>query len=318
MAKQIYLFYGDEDLLIQERINELKKKISDPELNLEQISAEKPDLNALLAAIQTPSMLFGDKLIIIKQADLRDEAWVALGPALGNLAPGLTVVFWPAAVDKRSKFFKLLDQIGETCEFRTFADWEQEAVAAWIVQRFKAVGKNCERQAAFRLQEICGNNLLKLSNEIAKIETYLGERKTVGRDAVEALASAGQLSVFTLSEAVADRDLPTALSAFRTLLRDKEEPVALLGMLVNRWRLMLLGKTEKNPSKVVQTLGGSPYYLKKCFAQSAKFNRPELEHGLELILDTDLRIKSGEPAAPLFELLLTALCFPSKMELTHG
>jgi DNA polymerase-3 subunit delta len=318
LAKQIYCFYGDEELLIEERVNEFKKKVNDPELNIEIINADKPDFTTILAALQTPPLLFGDKLLIIKGADFKNEGWQQIEPALENLEAGLIVLFLPSAVDKRSRFFKTVDRLGETCEFRTFADWEQEAVAAWIIQRFKNEEKNCERQAAFRLQEICGNNLLKLSNEIAKIVTYLGEKKQVSCETIEALASAGQISIFALAEAVGERDLPAALAAFKLLLRDKEEPVVMLGMIINRWRLMLLGKTEKNQSKVVQSLGGSPYYIKRCFAQSVKFNKPELERGLELILATDLKIKSGEPAAPLFEVLLTTLCLPGKMELVNG
>jgi DNA polymerase III subunit delta len=308
LTKQIYLFYGDEELLIQERINELKKKISDPELNLEQISAEKPDIDGLIASLQTPSLLFGDKLLIIKQANLRDEAWEKIMPVLSTLAAGLTVVFWPAAVDKRSKVFKLLDKLGETCEFRTFADWEQEQVAAWIVQRVKAAGKQCERQAAMKLQEVCGNNLLKLSTEIAKLVTYLGERKQVTLADIEALASPGQISLFALSEAVAARDLPWALTALRALLRDKVELVPLLTMLANRLRLMLIAKSEKNPSRVAQEMGASPYYVKKCFNEAGKFTQAELEQALELILETDLKIKSGEQAAPLVEVLLATIC----------
>ena len=308
MAKQIYLFYGDEELLIQERVNELKKGISDPELNLEQISAEKPDIDGLIAALQTPSLLFGDKLLIIKQANLKDEAWEKVLPALETMAGGLTVVFWAAAVDRRSKVFKLLDKLGETCEFRTFADWEQEQVAAWIVQRTKAAGKNCERQAALKLQEVCGNNLMKLSSEINKLVTYLGERKQVTLADIDALASPGVISIFALSEAAAARDLPRALTALRALLRDKVELVPLLGMLANRVRLMLLAKSEKNPSRAAQELGASPYYVKKCFSEAAKFNQAELERALELILETDLQIKSGDPAAPLVELLLATIC----------
>lgn len=308
MANQVFLFYGDEDLLIKERINQLKLQINDPSLNLEQLDCAEPDLEKIVAALQTQPLLFGSKLLIIKNADLRAKEWGPVLPALKNIPSGTTVVIWAVAVDKRSKIFKQIDDIGEVYEFRSFAEWEQDRVVAWIRQRTKAEGKEIDQAAAISLQEICGNGLMKLSSEIEKLITYIGGRQMITTADVEALASPGQISVFVLSDAIARKDLVKSLSAWRTLQRNRFELFPILAMLANRYRIMLLGKTVKDPMKIAQTLKTSPYYVKKCLSSAARFTQAELKNNLELMLEADLKLKSGGQQLPTFELLLTSLC----------
>ena len=51
MADRLYLFFGEEDFLIQERVEELKKHIANPSLNIEQIDGEEPDKEKIISII---------------------------------------------------------------------------------------------------------------------------------------------------------------------------------------------------------------------------------------------------------------------------
>lgn len=308
MANQVFLYFGDEELLIKEKINELKRGITDPSLNIEQIDGGEPDLERIISALQTQPLLIGSKLLIINNVDLRLKEWDHVLPALEIVPAGTTVVFHALAVDRRSKIFKLIDRIGEAYEFKSFAAWEQDQVICWISRRVKSAGKEIDHLAAVSLQEICGNSLMKLSSEIDKLITYIGDRRQITKDDVECLASPGQISVFALSDAVADKDLKRSLSAFRALQKNKIDLFPILSMLANRYRIMLMGKEMKDPMKIAQTLKASPYYVRKCLRNAGSFTREELKKNLELLLETDLKLKSGEQQLPTFELLLTSLC----------
>jgi DNA polymerase-3 subunit delta len=308
LANQVYLFYGEEELLIREKISELKKQVADSSMNLEQIDAEGANLEEIVSALQTQPLLFGEKLTIIKNADLKLELWDAVLPALDSIPATTTVVFWASAVSKRSKIFKRIDAIGEVYEFKPFADWEQDKVAYWVMQRVKSGGKIISRDVALRLIEICGNNLSKLSSEIEKIITYIGDNKQIGLKDVEALASPGQLSIFSLSDAVADKDLKTGLATFNLLQKNKVEFFSVLSLLANRYRIMLMAKSERDPMKISKVLKANPYYVKKCLRREAAFSEKELIRNLGLILEADLSLKSGQSRSSVFELLLTSLC----------
>lgn len=312
LAKQILLFYGDEEFLIQEKVNDLKRKVSNPDLNVEQLDAESIGVENIVNALQTAPLLLGERLLIIKNLDLKQKVWEALIPSLESLAMGTTVIFWASSMDKRSKFFKAINKLGDVYEFRAFADWEQEQVVAWIIKIAKALGKSFERSAAAQLQEVCGNNLRKLDSEINKIVTYVGERKTIKSEDVLLLASPGEKSVFILSDALTRKDLPAALSALRVLHNNKVDFFQLLGLLATNYRTMLQIKTFPKPNSqartIAQAIGASPYFVKKCQANAVKFSKEELKNNLELLLKADLSLKSGYSQLATFELLIANLC----------
>ena len=312
MSDRIFLFYGEEDFLIRERVEEFKKRIADPSFNLEQIDAEEPDQERIVSALQTNPLLGGEKLVVIRHADLKKEGWEALMPALKSVPPGITIIIWAASVDRRSKIYKLIDEIGEVCEFKPFADWEQDQVVSWIRKRVQALGKEIDPPSALSLQEICGSSLGKLSSEIEKMVTFIGERRALQQEDVRALASPGEINSFALSDAVANKDLAGALSSFRVLYRNKSDLFQILSLLATQYRTMLQIKTLsgrlRDPRQIAQTLGASPYFVRKCLDKSKLFQEKELYRDLELILEADLKLKSGEAQLSVFELLLVSLC----------
>lgn len=312
MASKIFLFFGEEDFLIKEKVEGFRKKIANPSLNIEQIDGEEPDRERIVSALQTNPLLGGEKLVIIKHADFRMEEWGALMPILTTVPSSITLIFWASSVDKRSKLYKLIDQIGEVYEFKPFADWEQDQVIAWITQRAKSLGKEISRPAATRLQEICGNHLTKLASEIEKLITFVGDKHSISEEDIAALASPGEINSFALSDAVATKNLEKALSVFRILYKNKGDLFQILSLLATQYRTMLqindLSEYRNDAKKIAQTLRASPYFVRKCMEKARHFNAEELKKNLELLLEADLKLKSGESQLSTFELLLVSLC----------
>ena len=304
MSNQIYLFYGDEDLLLQNKVRQLSAGAS----NVEQIDANASSLEVIVSALQTQQLFCNDKLLIINDLDLKTNIWDELAPVLQAVPVGITVILCASFLSKRSKIYKLVEKIGEVCEFKSFAPWEQDQVVSWIVRQAKSLGKEIDRVAAITMQDICGSNLRKLGSEIDKLITYVGERKTISQEDVGKLASPGEISVFALSDAVANKELKNALAAFRLLYRNQVAYFQVLSLLANQFRIMLLLKSEKNTIKIAQVLGTKPYFVNKCQRSAARYSEAELRRNLELLLEADLKLKSGEQQLSTFEILLTSLC----------
>ncbi|MFH1541750.1 MAG: DNA polymerase III subunit delta [bacterium] len=311
MANQIYLFYGDERFLIKQKIAELRSKISDTSLNYEQIDGSNIDnLNQLINSLQTQTLLMGNNLILVNDLDLKEKDWEKLCPALESMTPGTTVVFWVTAMNKRSRLYKTVDKLGEVTEFKSFADWEQDQVISWIERTTKKNKREIETAAARLLQEICGNNLTKLSSEIDKLITYIGDKLSITEDDVVALASPGEINVFALTDALTAKNLTRALTVWQTLSRNRVDYFPLLGLIANQYRIMLMSKAETNQTVIAQVLKTSPFYVRKLSEKARRFSVQELKACLENILETDLKMKTGEQSAANFELLLTSLCQP--------
>ena len=306
--KNIFLFYGEEDFLIDEKVGALKSRIDNPALNVEALDGENLSLPSLSAALQTAPMFGGEKLVIVNGLEVTPENQEGLMALLKNIPAGLQVVFRAASIDKRSKFYKLINAQGEAVEFKTFAPWEEAELGAWIENRVRGGGKKIGPAAAQLLQEICGSNLRLLTAEIEKLITFVGERGEIREEDVAVLASPGEISAFALLDALREKDLKQALSLFQVLLKNKEDLFQLLGLLATQYRLMLQIKSLPNREEGARALKGSPYFIKKCAANIGRFTADELKDDLEYLLKANLQLKTGEQQAIIFELLLASLC----------
>ena len=297
----VYLFYGEEDFLIAEKIKTIKAKHSNHDI----LDGESLTLESLSDAICGYSLFGGEKIVIVRDLEVEEEIQDQLLSLLKNVPPQTTVVFHLPEVDKRSKFFKWVDAHGETEEFKTFAPWDQRGPQSWIRSRVTAGGKMISSGAERLLYEICGNNLRSLTGEIEKLITYIGDRKEIGEDDVAALASPGEINSFTLLEALREKNLQKSLIMFQSLIKNGEDFFHLLSMLVSQYRLMLQIKDPKSPNGRIK---GSPYFVRKCSENVDRFTLEELKKNMGALLETNLKLKTGQQQSVVFELLITSLC----------
>jgi len=308
----VWLFYGEEEFLIEEKIKEFKRRIVNPELNIEYLDGDELTLEAFSSAVASQSLLGGDKLVIVSDPKLPPETQAGFLSLLGGVGGDCTVIFKADSVDKRTKFYKLINDRGESVEFRSFAPWEQPALAAWLKARAAAEKKQLSEAAARLLPAICGTSLRVLAGEITKLATYVGDKTTIDEDDVLAAAAAGEMSGFALLDALRAKDLPTALIIFQQLLKFGEELLPLLILLATQYRLLLQIKAapgrERDPNRLARLIGGSPYFIKKSLDHIDDFSLAELKDALKKILQANLEMKSSRPPLIVMELLIAALC----------
>lgn len=302
MSSQIYLFFGDEDFIIDQKIKEIKKRITNPSMNVEQLDGDEDNYAKIVSALATQPFFGGEKLIVIENIDLKLKVWAGLIDSLKVVSPETIVVFKADSVSKATKIYKYIDEVGDVYEVRAFADWEQDQVISWITREVKDQGKSIGHQAAVDLQETCGNSLRKLNSEIEKLITYIGDRNNITSEDVFALASPGLVNSFALSDALGEKDLKRTLETYQTLYKNRVPIFPLLSLLASQYRTMLqitLGD---------KTIRANPYFIRKCREKAKRFSRDELSRNLELLLETGLKLKSGESQLSTVELLFASLC----------
>ena len=313
MKKSLYLFYGEEDFLIEERIKELKSRFSGSSLNIENVDSSDFSPESLAASLQTMPLLGGEKLVIIRGFDFDKEQAKLMLEALKNITEGTMVVFQAADVDRRSSLYKWIEKEGEAVEFKTFAPWEQAELERWVKDRVHQAGKKISDRAVDLLVEMVGNNLRLIMSEIEKISLYCGEGNEITAEAVKRLVLPSEASAFDLLDSLREKNLKLSFSLFKTLLKNKEELLSLLSLIAKQYRIMLQIKALPNtvgrdPWQIARAIGGSPYFIKKCAAGINRFSIPELKSALAKLLEANLKLKTGTDQAATFELLLASLC----------
>jgi len=308
MKKNIYLFYGDEDFLIDEKIIRLRDLHIEPSLrdyNYSVMDFDDVDEDMLIQSILTPPMWGGNKFIVIKNPDGPMEKVI---DALDNISPDTVVVFAAGGpVDKREKFYKRIEKLAQIAEFKTYAHWQEDKLISFINDLTKKTGKKINLDAAQFLLETVGNNLRMLATEVEKLAAYSGESDVIEKKDVEQIAASGSIDSFSLLNSLRDRNLAKSLESLDRLIKDREDPVRLLQLIATQYRTML--KVKDIGPYDLKRIGAAPYFVKKCDEAANHFTVAQLKNAIHLMSNADIKLKNSSQAPrSVLELLLAEIC----------
>jgi DNA polymerase-3 subunit delta len=229
---------------------------------------------------------------------------------LSNPLQSTCLVFWQkGAVDKRRKIFKALSAAGQVLEIGPLKGTE---LSNWIVEEARKIGKKFEPKALEYIIVNSGNHLRNLKNELEKLSLYSGENKVITYEMVKNLVVLSvEGNIFNLVDSIGSRKGDNALFELTNLLDCGEPPVRILYMIARQFRLILLvkesaqrGLTEK---QITTELGLHPFITGKLLRQGRNFTFPQLEKSLQLILESDVGLKTGLPPPITLETLVFSL-----------
>jgi DNA polymerase-3 subunit delta len=204
-----------------------------------------------------------------------------------------------------------MEKNAEIIECRKVPEWEEEKLVAWIISQANGLGKKISRTCAELLIEFVGFDLGVLSSEIEKLSVYLKDREEIKKEDIEEIVPRTGYDAFTLSSALGEKNRKKSYEALQKLFTDREDPIALFGLISSQFRNLykakLLKKQNLNNFQAAKILKANPYYIGKLMAYSDNFKEDELERSLDLLCQTDLRLKSGFDPMVEFSLLLLEL-----------
>lgn len=249
-----------------------------------------------------------------KGDDERKQSIAKLAAYLDDPAPFTTIVFEAAALDKRMSLFKTLSEKTLVVEVKLPDDERDRARIAPTVMATMAreLGVEVEPAAAAQLADMLNFELGRIHTELQKLTSYVGARKRITAADVDALVlSEKKYSVWELSDLLASGDSARALRFLDRLLRDGEQPPALVGAITWMYRKLLMASEVRGaPNKfaLAGKLGMNPDMAERAVLAARRIPRARLVSGMQALYDADSRLKSSNsnPRAVL-EFLLSRL-----------
>jgi DNA polymerase-3 subunit delta len=188
-------------------------------------------------------------------------------------------------------------------------------IASWVRARARIVGVDLDEGAVRELAALGGSDLRRLDSELHKLADYAAGA-SVTRQEVREMVVGRDVAVWSLLDGLAERRVDKSLRALRALFGQGESPEALLGRDIEpHYRRLMVARELSLASRAERTavdptaLGLNPATVGKWTEQAGAFEREELEYALELLLDLDRKIKTGETEPePALELAIVALC----------
>ncbi len=285
-------------------------------------SAAEGEVDAALGQSQTLPMLCPRQVLFLEEVDavermpeaVRDRAIQALGDYLDDPAPFTVLVLEAGALDERMKLAKLLFEKTLTVEVGLGEDAvvRQSTAAAMAKSMATELGCQFAPGAAEDLAELVNAELTRMKGEVDKLATHAGPGREISREEVAALViSSKKYTVWQLADMLAAQEQKRALAFLNGLLREGEEPVAVVGALA--WMYRKLIEASELPAsaaawQAARTLGMRAETAEIAVRSARRIEKARLLEGLSRMYEADSLLKSGagNPAA-VMEFLVARL-----------
>lgn len=318
----LYYFYGEEEYLkdrvVQILLERLGEKISRG-LNFEVFSENTTSVASIIDSARTIPFLGTRKIVLVKEAEkISGSAQDQLLSYLENPSKKTTLILFSNKINFRKKENKhLLKSINRYHKYGLIEELNhpyQTEIPDWIKYLTKQLRKTIEPEAIKVLQDLVGNQLQNISNELEKLALFIGERKEISRIDVEEVISALRIeSVFDLIDYIGNRKLVEALIALSQLLKSGEHPLKILALIYRQFRLIMKARSLLNqgmgPEAIRNYLKMEDFVWKKFFPQVNKLSVEKLEESFQRLCEADLALKTrGIPQKLVLEKLIMGLC----------
>ncbi len=312
---RLYVFHGEETYLRDHYIVRMREHLCGglDELNFELFDGKTADPEAIREAVMVYPAFGGRRFVLVRDVDILHAtgAMKELAEELFPQLPDTTVlVFSYHTIEYRTpdrELYKLVSGCGRIVDF---VRADMPALENWVINHFRALGKNCGRAEASLLIFRCGGLMNDLLPEIEKIGHYC-EGESVTRRDIEALSAASvEAQVFDLTQAVSERRCAEALRVLDRLLAGQQEPLAILGVLSGHMRQLYAAKLLQSRGKGEQDLVGyagvrHPFVAKKLMSAARYADLSAVRDACVACAEADAALKSsGGDKRRILEMLL--------------
>lgn len=255
-----------------------------------------PDHEALLAAIPAMSLMDSRRYLLADGVERwRDRQLDAVVAALGELPPDLTVVLI-ARAKAPAKLTKAVNAANG--EIHSFEAPKAREMPRLLVGDAQRLGFRLEPAAARILVDRMGANPVRLHHELERLALWAGEGGEVGVEDLGAMiADTSEEAVWSLSDALLERDAAGALRIGERLISQGENVTGLIYGLASRLRsaCAAAGQLEEGipPKQVESSLKMHPYAAKLLVGRLRDTSVDDLRMATEALADLELWCRGG-------------------------
>lgn len=318
--KSLNLIYGEETYLVDKAIQKIAEKVVTdmPELNYTILRGENLNVEELSGACDTFPILSEQKLVVVKDFYLlkgSGKSEEEIKPAKEKNADDFKdimesqndttilvfIVF--GEVDKRKKLYNLIKKHGDIYHIGRV---DRDDLNKWVKGLFGQSGKTIgQREISFFIESSgyfdrnTKKTLYDLENEIKKLSSFLGEKKEVKIEDINALTAKNlENDIFKLINACSVRDSGETLRIYSDLLLANEMSFGILGMVSKQIKNILLTKEllskHRDSKEIAGELKIHEFTVKQCIKYGSQLDNDMLKKAFDKCLNTELSIKSGK------------------------
>ena len=299
----IYLIYGTEEYLIKK---ELSKIIDKSNINIDNIiryNLNEENISKVIDEASTISMFEDIKFIICENCSFLtgsnkkeiDHDIDSLVKYINNPFSDVYLVFIvnEEKLDDRKKVVKELKKLSNVIECKKL---ESHDLNNYIYKYFKDNGYNIEMNLVRLIIDKVKYDLANIINECDKLMLYKDTDKNITKEDIDnIIIETMEDNIFELTNSIMQKDVKKSIKIYKDLLLKGEEPIKLIVMIANQFRLILqvklMVKNGYNQIDMANVIKEHPYRVK--LALSSNYTEKELIDNIKKLYKLDYDIKTG-------------------------
>lgn len=308
MSESVFLFFGEDTYIIKAKTNQIiaKHKIDDYNVTTYDME-ESPVEDALNDACTIPFMS-DKKVVIMKNAYFLANGKGPKKEMKHNLDAFNRYIESPSEetiliihapynkLDERKAITKFLKSRSIIEECIALKDQD---LRSWVKRQLGKNDINIDTDALNELLKRVENNTEVLVNETQKLILYAEGKHKVDLDTIQKVITKNvEDNVYEITNMLLSNNRSKALEIYYDLVMHSEDPLRILGILVNKYReilhtklLIADGKDKSEIANYFNATSGRTYYIMK---NAREVSSDLVKKHLNTLEDLDFKIKTGQ------------------------
>ena len=291
------MLYGDEAFLKNSYKNQLKNAISgDDTMNYNYFEGKGLDLNELISLADTMPFFSEKRLIMVEDSGFFKGASDELVAYLPQMPDTTCMIFVESEVDKRSRMFKKVKEIGYAAEMAR-QDFAQ--LSRWAGGILAREGK---KKITGRTMELflnmTGDDMENIRMELEKLVSFTLGREIITDEDVEAVCTVRVTNkIFDMVTAIVNRQTKKAMDLYEDLLTLKEPPMRILFLIARQFNQILQVKElmakGMDKGSIASRIKVPPFVAGKMMPQAKTFTREQILSCVTQCVEAEEAVKTG-------------------------
>ncbi len=304
----IYLFYGENSFLLQEKLAELKARYSakfSSGLNFWKVDLEE-NFDQLEDIAGAQSMFAEKKLAFLRGVfSINPSEWdrvekILVKPKIKDDQEVILVFYDFISSDKKNpeQIKKIKDFFKKNSKIEEFKNLDRSRLVKWAVREAEKIGLKINTTNLAYLIDSIGSDCYRINNELKKLALFRPQQEISMSDVDILVEKEIEANVFRTTDALAQKNLPAALKCLGEHWRNNEDPLMILNMLVWQFRNLIkiadLSRQKMSTDAVAKKLSMKPWLADKNLKLSRSFSFEELKNIYRELAKADVAIKTGQ------------------------
>ena len=319
----VFLFYGQEEYLMEKEIKKLKNELLDASfMSMSYKVFDNPSFNILMDCVQSAPLMFGntltiiyiDKYLIGNKMSLDDKQIDSIDYALSNLSDNVNIIFVckiprdeNKKPDSRKKLYKILSKYSQVREFAQYKSYDKQ-LQSEILRMTKEKDLTISSSTVSFLIEQLGVNLTLIDSELEKLKIAIHPNKVINQDSIKEYCTSSE-DVFVLADLIIKGNKDGILKQY-DILTEKRHPLEIFAALQGNFqRFVFVKNYEKKMSTkdIASKLKLHEFVVMKMQEKLRNISLDKLLKIRENLINAEYKLKTGQSASSEILLELTLL-----------